>query len=185
MFHHRHILTATLGVLENFASQSSIAERLGQESDILPWLKERIKKKENPVGQNKQYAAEILAILLQSSLKNRKRLIEIEGVDILLQQLSPYRKRDPEKDSDEEEFMENLFDCLTCVVDEPEGKDKFIDGEGVELAQIMLREGKTSKPRALRILNHALSGRHGLGVCERLIESALLKTLFGMFMKKV
>ncbi|KMU78350.1 hypothetical protein CISG_06586 [Coccidioides immitis RMSCC 3703] len=30
--------------------------------------------------------------------------------------LSVYRKRDPEKDSDEEEYVENLFDSLTCVI---------------------------------------------------------------------
>jgi beta-catenin-like protein 1 len=56
-------------------------------------------------------------------------------VDNLLQLLSVYRKRDPERDSDEEEYVKNLFDCLTCIVDEDEGKDRFIEGEGIELAQ--------------------------------------------------
>src|SRR5436190_5674031 len=173
------------GVLENLASQPSLADKVGQESSVIPWLQNRIQKKETPVTQNKQYATEILAILLQSSSKNRKRFIELNGVDVLLQILSAYRKRDPEKDTDEEEYVENIFDCLICTLDEDEGKAKFVEGEGIELAQIMLREGKMSKPRALRVLNHALGGEGGIAACEQFIEAAALRTVFGLFMKKV
>jgi beta-catenin-like protein 1 len=172
------------GVLENLSSKTTVAEKLGQESGVMAWLQTRIQKKESPVVQNKQYAAEILAILLQSSSKNRKRFIELDGVDILLQILSSYRKRDPPKDTEEEEYVENLFDCLTCVVDENEGKEKFVEGEGIELAQIMLREGKMSKPRALRVLDHALGGPAGARACEHFVEAAGLRTAFAMFMKK-
>ncbi|OJD25853.1 hypothetical protein ACJ73_02775 [Blastomyces percursus] len=172
-----------MSVLENLASQLLISEKIGQDPDMIPWLKSRIQQKEKSVTQNKQYAAEILAILVQSSAKNRQRLIENDVVDVLLQLLSVYRKLDPEKDSDEEEYVENLFNCLACLVDEDEGKAKFIDAEGVELAQIMLREGKMSKGRALRVLSHAVGGKGGASVCERLIEAALLGTMFGMFMK--
>lgn len=173
------------GVLENLASQASIAEKIGQDSTVVSWLLSRIQRKETPLTQNKQYAAEILAILLQSSAKNRENFIGAEGVDILLQLLSQYRKRDPEKDSDEEEYVENLFDCLVCLVDEDTGKGKFLEGEGTELAQIMIREGKFSKQRALRVLDHAMSGLGGAPVCELLVEVAGLRTVFGMFMKKV
>jgi len=172
-------------VLENLASQQSIAEKIGQDSTMLSWLLSRAQKKEVPVSQNKQYAAEILAILLQSSSKNREKFLGLDGVDTLLQLLSQYRKRDPEKDSDEEEYVENLFDCLICLVDEDTGKTKFLDAEGVELAQIMLKEGKFSKQRALRVLDHALGGVGGAPACDRLVEVAGLRTVFGIFMKKV
>ena len=152
---------------------------------MLPWLLSRIQQKETPVSQNKQYAAEIQAILLQSSGKNREKFLGLEGVDVILQILSQYRKRDPEKDSDEEEYVENLFDCLICLVDEDAGKSKFLEAEGVELAQIMLKEGKFSKQRALRVLDHALGGLGGAPACGRLVEVAGLRTVFGMFMKKV
>ena len=152
---------------------------------MLPWLLSRIQQKETPVSQNKQYAAEIQAILLQSSAKNREKFVGLEGVDVILQILSQYRKRDPEKDSDEEEYVENLFDCLICLVDEDVGKNKFLEAEGVELAQIMLKEGKFSKQRALRVLDHALGGLGGAPACGRLVEVAGLRTVFGMFMKKV
>ncbi|KAI3141955.1 hypothetical protein CBS147326_2042 [Penicillium roqueforti] len=173
-----------LGVMENLASQTSHAEKIGQDAAILPWILSRIQQKEAIVSQNKQYAAEILAILLQSTPKNRTKFIELDGIDILLQLLSAYRKRDPAKDSDEEEYVENLFDALICLVEEDIGKDKFVEAEGVELALIMLKEGKFSKPRALRVLDHALGGVGGAPACERLVEVAGLKTVFGMFLKK-
>jgi beta-catenin-like protein 1 len=173
-----------LSVFENLLSQADLAEKIGQKSNMLEWLLKRVQEREIRVGQNKQYSAELLAILLQSSRSNRDKFAEMGGVDATLQLLSAYRKRDPEKDTDEEEYVENLFDCLTCMVDEEGGKEKFLEAEGVELCQIMLREGKMSKARALRVLDHALGGSTGVAACERLVETAGLKTIFGMFMKK-
>lgn len=172
-------------MLENLSSRTTIAETLGRDPPFLPWLLQRIQKKERIISQNKQYAAEILAILLQSSSSNRTRFIDLEGVDILLQVLSPYRKRDPAKGTEEEEYVENLFDSQTCCVDEPNGKTKFLEAEGIELCLIMLREGKMSKPRALRLLDHALGGPDGAACCEKLVEAAGLKVVFNAFMKKV
>lgn len=173
-----------LSVLENLASQNTLAEKIGKDTTVLKWLLDRIPKRESPVSQNKQYSAEVLAILLQSSTANRRKLCELDGVDLLLQILAAYRKRDPIKGSEEEEFVENVFDSLTCVVDEPEGKQKFVEAEGVELCLIMIKEGKMSKSRALRLLDHALGGQSGAEVCEKLVEAAGLKVIFTMFMKK-
>ncbi|CAL3972756.1 unnamed protein product [Diplocarpon coronariae] len=173
-----------LSVLENLASRTSAAEKIGHDTTVLEWLLSRIQKRESPVSQNKQYSAEVLAILLQSSPINRRRLCELEGVDVLLQILAAYRKRDPLKGTEEEEFVENIFDSLTCVVDEPEGKQKFVEAEGVELCLIMIKEGKMSKSRALRLIDHSLGGQSGAEVCEKLVEAAGLKVIFGIFMKK-
>lgn len=173
-----------LSVLENLSSRSSLAEKICKDTGVLPWLLKRIQLREASVSQNKQYAAEVLAILLQSAPANRKTFAELEGADALLQILAMYRKRDPAKDSEEEEYVENVFDALTGVVDEPEGKAKFIEAEGVELCLIMIREGKMSKARALRLLDHATGGYTGGEVCERLVEAAGLKVIFSMFMKK-
>ena len=172
-----------LSVLENLASRASIAEKIGQETSVLKWLLGRMQKRESRIGQNQQYAAEVLAILLQSSPINRKKLCELDGVDLLLQLLAPYRKRDPTKGTEEEEFVENVFDCLTCVVDEPGGKQKFVEAEGIELALLMIKEGKMSKSRALRLTDHALGGQSGAEACEKLVVVAGLKVVFGLFMK--
>ncbi|KAI9706064.1 MAG: hypothetical protein M1836_005470 [Candelina mexicana] len=173
-----------LSVVENLSSQASISARIGEETQVITWLIDRAKKPEAPISQNKQYAAEVLAILLQSSLTNRKRFTDVDGVDIFLRLLSAYRKRDPLRGTEEEEYVENLFDCVTCIVDEAQGKHNFVEAEGVELCLIMLREGKMSKSRALRLVDHALGGPDGTKVCERMIEAAGLKTIFGMFSRK-
>ncbi|KAK6539318.1 hypothetical protein TWF694_009551 [Orbilia ellipsospora] len=174
----------TLSVFENLASNQAVSERVVKETKILGWLLERIKLKESPVSQNKQYSAEILSILVQNSVENRRKLIQINGVDVLLELLSSYRNRDPAKRGEEAELFENMFDTLTCLVDEREGKEKFVESEGVELCLIMLRDGKMSKARALRLMDHACSGVYGGVVCEQFVEAKGLKTLFGAFMKK-
>jgi beta-catenin-like protein 1 len=142
-----------------------------------------VKDKEG-VSQNRQYAAEILAILVQNSAKNRRKLASLDAADIMLQLVAPYRKRDPEKGGEEEEYVENLFDALTCLVDEPEGKTKFVEAEGVELCLIMLKEGKLSKTASLRLLDHAAGGTSGVGVCQKIVEAGGLKNVFTLFMKK-
>ncbi|KAL8812302.1 MAG: hypothetical protein Q9223_007328 [Gallowayella weberi] len=162
----------------------AVAESLGKDTLFVPWLLKRIQQKEPVVSQNKQYSAEILAILLQSASATRFRFVETDGIDILLQLLSPYRKRDPAKGTEEEEYMENLFDSATCCLDDSNGKTKFLEAEGIELCLIMLREGKMSKPRALRLLDHALGGPEGGACCQNLVEAAGLKAVFSIFMKK-
>jgi beta-catenin-like protein 1 len=152
---------------------------------VVSWILKRLKRPEKPVTQNKQYAAEVLAILLQSSSVNRKVVIDLNGVDLFLQLLSVYRKRDPEKGTDEEEFGENIFDCLTCLVEVAEGKAKFVEAEGVELCLIMIKEGMMSRARALRLLDHSLAGSYGGEVAEKVVDAAGLKPIFSMFMKKV
>ncbi|KAL8763917.1 MAG: hypothetical protein Q9184_000360 [Pyrenodesmia sp. 2 TL-2023] len=152
-------------------------------TSFIPWFLQRIQKKETTISQNKQYSAEILAILLQSSSASRLRCINLNGVDIFLQLLSPYRKRDPTKGTEEEEYVENLFDTSVCCLDENDGKTKFLEAEGIELCLIMLKEGKMSKPRALRLLDHALGGQDGVACCTKLVETAGLKPLFSMSMK--
>ncbi|QIW99065.1 hypothetical protein AMS68_004583 [Peltaster fructicola] len=175
----------SLAVIESLAGQQTIAERIGT-VPLLEWLCVRIQKAEPSVTQNKQYATEVLQVLLQSSSILRSRLAkDLDGVDLYLQLLANYRKRDPVKDSTEEEYAENLFDALTCVIDEEDGKNKFIEAEGMELALIMLREGSFSKIRALRLLDHAAGGKAGAqAVCERLVEAAGLKIVFSLFKKK-
>lgn len=172
-----------LSVVENLSSKVATAEKIAKDNGLLKWLLARIQKKEKVTTQNKQYAAEILAILVQTSSVNRQRLADKDAVDIILQLLAAYRKLDPEK-GQEEEYMENLFEALICIVDEPEGKTKFVEAEGIELCLIMLKEGKKSKLNALRVLDHAAGGSSATEVCQKLVEAGGLKTLFTTFMKK-
>ncbi|KFA77946.1 hypothetical protein S40288_08295 [Stachybotrys chartarum IBT 40288] len=173
----------SLGVVENLCSRTATASQIGQDDTVLRWLLNRAQRKEATVTQNKQYATEILAILAQSSPESRQGILKLDAVDILLQLVAPYRKSDPEKGTEEEEFMENLFEALTCLADETEGKNKLIQAEGIELCLIMLKDGKMSKIPALRLLDHATAGRAGVEVCQKLVEAGGIKTTFTLFSK--
>jgi beta-catenin-like protein 1 len=198
----------SLSVIENLLSQPSNTDVIGKETTLLKWLLERVQKTEKPTTQNKQYASEIISILTQSSRPNRVHIAEANGVDIFLTNLAPYRRDDPEKDSDEEEYMENMFNSLSSIVEEPVGKAKFLEAEGVELCLLLVRDGKTSKSRSLKVLDHACgyaedapakpqtngssskaevsddpSPNSAMTVCEKLVESRGLKPLFSTFMK--
>jgi beta-catenin-like protein 1 len=110
-------------------------------------------------------------------------------VDTMLRLIAPYRRKDPERGDEEEEFAANLFDALTSIVDSAVGKDKFVAAEGVELCLIMLKEGKLSKLPALRLLDHAAAGStattsSAIQVCVKVVDAGGLKTLFTTFMKK-
>ena len=172
-----------LSLVENLSSKPSALENLLQEPSLLKWILARIQTKETSVSQNKQYSAEVLSIMLQSSEKCRPLALELDFVEVALQLLSRYRKHDPSKDT-EEEYAENIFDGLTCLVETSSGKQKLLHAEGVELCLIMIREGKFSKARALRLLDHATSDRGGAEVCEKIVEAGGLSAIFGLFMKQ-
>ncbi|KAI9139486.1 Catenin-beta-like protein [Paraphysoderma sedebokerense] len=176
----------TLNVIENLTSfLPSVTETIVKTTSFLAWLLARIKVK--PFDSNKQYASEILAILLQNSKENRLKLGKQGGVDVLLQVLASYKRKDPST-PDEVEFMENLFDALCSSLAEPEVKEKFREGEGFELMLIMLKEHQLSRIRAVRVINYALSGSANDKVvienCNYFVEILGLKTLFSAFMKK-
>ena len=173
----------SLTLVENLASQLNALDNVLDGSTILEWLFSRIQRRELPTSQNKQYAAEVLAIILQASENSRTHCIDLDAIEILLQLVSAYRKRDPPKDSNEEEFAENVFDCLTCLVEADGGKRKLLQAEGVELCLIMLKEGKFSKPRALRVLDHGMGGNDGVQVCEKVVEAAGLKPIYRSYLK--
>lgn len=54
---------------------------------LMQWLLRRIKAK-TPFDANKLYASELLSILLQNTPENRLLLGELDGIDVLLQQLA-------------------------------------------------------------------------------------------------
>ncbi|KAL7951958.1 DUF1716 domain-containing protein [Trichoderma barbatum] len=172
-----------LSVLENLSSQKAVATRMCEEDALLKWLLQRIQRSESPVTQNKQYTAEVLAIIAQAAPETREKLVSLDIIDIMLQLVAPYRRRDPEKGGPEEEFVENLFESLTCLVDTPAGRAKFLEAEGTELCLIMIKESKVAKIPSLRLLDHATGGTTSAEICQRIVEAGGLKTTFTLFNK--
>lgn len=104
---------------------------------LLPWLLKRLRAK-LPFDENKLYASEILSILLQNTPENRELVGELDGIDVILQQLAFYKRHDPAS-SEEQEMMENLFNCLCSSLMCHQNKDRFLRGEGLQLMNLMLR----------------------------------------------
>lgn len=115
---------------------------------------------------------------------NRKRLGELGGIDDLLQLLAANKRKDP-KDDDEIELLENLFDGLCSALAEKENKRLFLEGEGIELMLIMIKEKKMARIRAVKVLNYAMSTKAGTANCLRFVEIMGLKTLFSVFSRNV
>lgn len=152
----------------------------GGEQGLLVWLLKRVRVR--AYDNNKLYATEILAILLQGNAPNQKLLGEKGGIDILLQSLAYYKRRDPNS-ADEVEMVENLFDSLCSSLMFTPNRDRFLRGEGLQLMILMLKEKKMSRKSSLKVLNHAMINKEGTENCVKFIEVYGLRCLFPAFMK--
>ncbi|CAH9089787.1 unnamed protein product [Cuscuta europaea] len=171
----------TLATIENFIEvKPSVSELVCERTKLMKWLLGRLKAKE--FDSNKQYASEILAILLQNSTTNQKRLGQMNGVDTVLQAVASYKSKDP-KTSDEEEMVENFFDSLCCLLMPLENKERFVKSEGVELMIIIMNQKKLSYGSAIRALDFAMTNYPP--ACERFVDVMGLKTAFPAFMGKI
>ena len=165
------------------------------------------KEKRGFSTQNRSYAAELLAMLAQQSsppsaptndgVSPADRLgRDPRTIDGVLQALSVFRSREP-ADAEEQELMENLFDAICALLvadaeDQQGGKARttgcrkiFLDKEGIELMVMLSRTKFAARWKALKVLDHAMSGVQGTSACLRFVESLGLKGLFSNFMSKV
>uniref|UniRef100_A0A670ZLC7 Beta-catenin-like protein 1 n=2 Tax=Pseudonaja textilis TaxID=8673 RepID=A0A670ZLC7_PSETE len=128
----------TLAIIENMAEFRPEVCADAAQQGLMQWLLKRLKAK-MPFDANKLYCSEVLAILLQNTDDNREMLGELDGIDVLLQQLSVFKRHNPGP-AEEEEMMENLFDALCSSLMLSSNRDRFLKGEGLQLMNLMLRE---------------------------------------------
>lgn len=173
----------TLSIVENLIEFRPEVCKEVADAGLLVWLTKKLKVK-IPFDNNKLYASEILSILLQNEPENRKVFSDIAGspLDSMLQQLAYYKRHNPAND-EEQEMMENLFDCLCSLLLHSPNRDKFLKAEGLQLMNLMLREKKISRSGALKVLNHALIGVEGKDNCTKFVDILGLRTIFPLFMK--
>ncbi|CAF0842197.1 unnamed protein product [Rotaria sordida] len=148
---------------------------------LLACLLKRLKIK-SPFNSIRLYCSELMSILLQNQDENRQMLGELEGIDILLQQLAYYKRHDPQT-SEEFEYMENLFSCLCSSLLFAPNRQRFLKGEGPHLMNIMLKERKASRNGALKTLDFAMTGVEGKDNCQKIVDILGLRTMFPLFMK--
>ncbi|XP_017058566.1 beta-catenin-like protein 1 [Drosophila ficusphila] len=171
----------TLAIVENLTEIDSEFVKEAAEQGLLAWLLKRLRGK-SPFDPNKLYCSEILSILIQTENDNRLLLGSLDGVDVLLQQLAVYKRHDPAS-NEEQEYMQNLFNCLCSALMARENRDRFLSGEGLQLMNLMLREKKMSRNGSLKVLDHAMAGQDGRDNCNKFVEILGLRTIFPLFMK--
>ncbi|XP_063063963.1 beta-catenin-like protein 1 isoform X2 [Engraulis encrasicolus] len=171
----------TLAIIENMAEfRPGLCTEAAQQG-LMQWLLKRIKVK-MPFDANKLYCSEILAILLQNHDGPRGLLGECDGIDVLLQQLSVFKRHNPST-PEEQEMMENLFGALCSCLMLGANRDRFLKGEGLQLMNLMLREKKMSRAGALKVLDHSMMGPEGHDNCHKFVDILGLRTVFPLFMK--
>ncbi|KAK7504727.1 hypothetical protein BaRGS_00004213 [Batillaria attramentaria] len=171
----------TLAIIENITEFRPETSSEAAQQGLLQWLLKRIKMK-MPFDANKLYASEIMAILLQNSDEVRQLLGELDGIDVLLQQLATYKRHDP-SGKEELEYMENLFNCMCSALMFSNNRARFLRGEGLQLMNLMLREKKLSRNCAIKVLNHSMTGVDGVDNSQKFIDILGLRTVFPLFMK--
>ncbi|KAM9342973.1 beta-catenin-like protein 1 isoform 2-T2 [Pholidichthys leucotaenia] len=171
----------TLAIIENMAEfRPGLCTEAAQQG-LMQWLLKRIKAK-MPFDANKLYCSEILAILLQNNDNTSELLGEMDGIDVLLQQLSVFKRHNPST-AEEQEMMENLFDALCSCLMLSSNRDRFLKGEGLQLMNLMLREKKMSRTSALKVLDYGMIGAEGADNCHKFVDILGLRTIFPLFMK--
>jgi len=170
----------TMGIIESLIEgKGAIADRVCQETKLLPYVLKRMSVKENDA--NARYAAELLSIVLQAGSDKVKALVgEAEGVSYLVKVLARYRKNDPDN-ADEVEFVENLWNSLCFALTRTmDNQVRFAKAEGLELMLNMIRKKKKAKYGAIRALDFALL-KCGPN-CEKFVDKGGLKVLFAEYM---
>ncbi|XP_077274207.1 beta-catenin-like protein 1 isoform X2 [Temnothorax americanus] len=154
---------------------------------LIQWLLRRVKiKTKTPFDGNKWLASSLLSILLQHTPENRLLLGDLNGIDVLLQQLTYLQSHDPQTAQEyetNEKIMENLLNVLCSSLMATVNRDRFLRGEGLQLMNLMLREKKMSWNGSLKVLDHAMNGPDGKDNCSKFVDILGLQTIFPLFMK--
>ncbi|CAE7216175.1 Ctnnbl1 [Symbiodinium sp. CCMP2456] len=175
-------VTNGLSMIENLADSmpQETCKQFLEIPNFLPWLIKRVRT-QGAMDYNKVYASEILGIVLQNSEPARNSMVKLEGVDKLLRGIAAYRKRDP-ADSEESEYVQNMFDCLCSLMLLKANQLAFGRLQGLELMIRMMKERVFASNLALKLADHAL--RHCPENCQVFVEKLGLKVLFAIFMKR-
>ena len=108
----------------------------------------------------------------------------VDGVEILLQAIAKYRKKQP-VDDDQIESLENACMVLASMLTfSSSNTQAFLDRQGVELVLRCLKERQHAGGAALKLLDFPVSGSNRVyrTACEHMVRAGALKYLFPLFM---
>jgi len=172
-----------LSLIENAVElRGETATVAAEHPGLLDWMLKRLRPKTKADG-NKQYTAEVLAVILQSGGEAaRKKFVALNGVELMLRAVAPYKARDPET-AEEEELVENAFDVLCAVLMEPGAKKAFVEADGAELMVLILKARTAARAGALKCLDFATT--RCSPSCDQIVDFGGLGTVFAIFMGKL
>ena len=170
----------SLSVIENLVDiRPETAINVVKCKGFLEWLFKRIAPK-TAMNENKQYAAEILSMLLQSGGDDAREIfLEKDGIEIALHAVAPYRSREI-KTTEEEEFVEDVFDALCAVLMDSNAKNSFIASEGVELLILILKARTAAQQGALKCLD--FSTTQNSAACDIAVDHGVLGIISPLLM---
>lgn len=106
----------------------------------------------------------------------------IDGIEILLQTIAAYRKKQP-TDEQQEEYLENACVIMASALTySPANVKAFLNAQGVELAMRCLKERVHAGGMALKWLEFSGSDPIYRQACEQLVQAGALKYLFPLYM---
>jgi beta-catenin-like protein 1 len=187
-------VTQLLSILENLTDLEprGVSVALVAHTPLLEWLLKRLRD-DNTFNANKLHASEILSIVLtnagragQDALGNRnvaaktKPVLGGLGIKTLIRLIARYRKEDP-SNSEETEYLENLFDVL-CVVllHHIPNQTLFASHDGLQLMLTMIKRFTYAKNAAFKALDYALANHEANAAL--FVDLGGLKALFGALM---
>ncbi|UVC54651.1 hypothetical protein MACJ_003620 [Theileria orientalis] len=173
-------------LLENLVEITpSVLNDMATNMDLLGFLIKRMKtSKTMEYDSNRIHASEILCIILQGSEESIVKVGNkdpLDGIDALLRIIAIYRKRDPES-IEEEELVENVFQCLCRLMFNKNNQLRFGKIQGLQLAIRLIRERRQTYKPALKLLDYALLDCPEN--CNHFVVLFGLKCIFSVLMRK-
>lgn len=111
--------------------------------------------KTDGMDTNRIYSLELLAICLQTSSNWRHTFGNANNIEKLLKLIAQFRKLDPDS-TEENEIMENSFQCLCNLMLCPPAQQLFGSTQGLDLIIRILHERKKSYRSAITLLDYCL-----------------------------
>ena len=179
-----------LGIFENFVDVYEKSADLIGGTKAIEWMLQMIRSSSNvdsadiAEGDVCLFCSEVLAMLVQFSDENKKRFAKMEGVPILVNVIVNIKENTNRKIliGNQEEFANNIVDCICSALLYEENKKMFAMADGVNIMIDFMRENNTFRHLGIKVLNFAIQNSKENSI--QFVESNGLCVLFPYFMSK-
>ena len=179
-----------LGIFENFVDVYEKSADLIGGTKAIEWMLQMIRSSSNvdsadiAEGDVCLFCSEVLAMLVQFSDENKKRFAKMEGVPILVNVIVNIKENTNRKIliGNQEEFANNIVDCICSALLYEENKKMFAMVDGVNIMIDFMRENNTFRHLGIKVLNFAIQNSKENAI--QFVESNGLCVLFPYFMSK-